>query len=63
MAQAQPIRSPFLNGEAPTKCANCREPFPIVGNHIGAWRQGAFYFCSEFCADDFVEPTPAARAH
>jgi hypothetical protein len=61
MPTPQPVRSRFVNGGCPTRCANCHEPFTLVGNRVQAWRQGAFYFCSEFCADGFVEVVQGAR--
>jgi hypothetical protein len=65
MSQTQPLKSRFVNGGCPTRCAACHEPFRMVNNHVEAWRQGAFYFCSEWCAEAFSEPTPASpgRAH
>lgn len=42
--------------DAPTTCAYCAKPFPLVNDHIECWRSsdGRFY-CSEFCADDAEE--------
>lgn len=52
----------MLNG-APTRCAFCGEPFPLVGDppRQEAWHDGkGRYFCNEFCADsveaEYVQP-------
>lgn len=50
------LRSNYINGGQPTRCAGCQEPFRIVDNHIEAWRQGAYFYCSEFCAEGHDEP-------
>src|SRR5688500_9451936 len=45
----------FING-APTCCAHCKQPFPVVTGRIEAWRSSmGGYFCNEFCAGDDEE--------
>lgn len=61
MATAQPLKSRFVNGGCPTRCQACGEPFRLDGTHLAAWRQGSFYFCSEFCAEGYEEVSPKRR--
>lgn len=44
---------PYMNGGVvPTNCAYCRQPFPLEGSHLRAWRgKDGQLFCNEFCAE------------
>ena len=45
------INSRYLVSGAPITCAHCKQPFPVVGGHVEAWRSSTGgYFCNEFCA-------------
>ena len=50
------INSRYLVRGAPTTCAHCKKPFPVVNGHVEAWRTSVGgYFCNEFCAEDEEE--------
>ena len=50
------INSRYLVGGAPTTCAHCKQPFPVVNGYVEAWRSSTGgYFCNEFCAEDEEE--------
>jgi hypothetical protein len=50
------ISSRNLASGAPTTCAHCKQPFPMVNGHVEAWRSSTGrHFCNEFCADDEEE--------
>ncbi len=53
-------RSRYMLSGCPTHCASCGEPFPVVDNHVEAWRAGESYFCNALCAGAEIEP-PAQR--
>ena len=42
--------------DAPTCCAFCVKPLPIVNGELQPWRAASGqFFCNEFCADDAEE--------
>jgi hypothetical protein len=50
------MKSRYLMNGAPTNCAHCNQPFPMVNGHLQAWRSSTGgYFCNEFCAEDTEE--------
>ena len=50
------VNSRYLVRDAPTTCAHCKRPFPVVIGHVEAWRTSVGgYFCNEFCAEDEEE--------
>ena len=50
------VNSRYLISGAPTTCAHCKQPFPVVNGHVEAWRSSTGgYFCNEFCAEDEEE--------
>jgi hypothetical protein len=50
------IHSRYLISGAPTTCAHCKQPFPVVNATVEAWRSTTGdYFCNEFCAEDAEE--------
>jgi hypothetical protein len=45
---------------APSRCAYCAKPLPMVSGELQIWRDySGQFFCNEFCADDDEE----ARFH
>ena len=56
LVQDRMVSSRYFIGGAPTCCAHCKQPFPVVSGRIEAWRSSlGGYFCNEFCAGDDEE--------
>jgi hypothetical protein len=50
------VNSRYLMSGAPTTCAHCKQPFPVVKGQVEVWRSATGdHFCNEFCAEDAEE--------
>lgn len=59
LGSANPLRSRYMNGGAPTNCAYCKEPFT---DH--AWRgSDNRYYCNEFCEEGGADGKPMPPVH